>query len=57
MHRKLPDPQVHPYPHSHRDQQHQAETPAHDNSTQQHDGGSTLSDDYDLDVGLAGALQ
>ena len=57
MHRKLPDPQVHPYPHSHRDQQHQAETPAHDNSTQQHDGGSSLSDEYDLDVGLAGALQ
>jgi hypothetical protein len=56
MHHPYPDQQVHPYPHSMGHQQ-QAETLATDGSDQHHDGSTSLSDDYDLDVGLAGALQ
>jgi hypothetical protein len=58
MHRHYPDPQVLPSPHSrgHQQKQHQAQ-PEHDGSAQQHDGNSTMSDDYDLGVGLAGALK
>lgn len=58
MHRHYPDPQVLPSPHSrgHQQKQHQAQ-PEHDGSAQQHDGNSTMSDDYDLDVWLAGALK
>lgn len=59
MHRQLPDPQVHPYPHPH-----------HEHSSADEKAGllnnycgpgqtdcPVLSDEYDLDVGLAGALQ
>lgn len=59
MHRHYPDPQVLPSPHSrgHQQKQHQAQ-PEHDGSTQQqHDGSAAMSDDYDIDVGLAGALK
>lgn len=61
MHRHYPDPQVHPYPH-YRDTHHHASA---DEKAGLLDGycgpGQTdcpsLADDYDLDVGLAGALQ
>lgn len=61
MHHPYPDPQVHPSPHS-RGHQHHASA---DEKAGLLDGycgpGQTecpsLSDDYDLDVGLAGALQ
>lgn len=57
MHRHYPDPQVLPSPHSRgHQQQHQAQ-PEHGGSSQQHDGSSNMSDEYDLDVGLAGALK
>lgn len=57
MHHHHPEPQVHPYPH-------------HEHATADEKAGllnnycgpgqtdcPSLSDDYDLDVGLAGALQ
>lgn len=59
MHRTYPDPQVHPYPHPH-----------HEHSSADEKAGlldgycghgqtdcPTLSDDYAMEVGLAGALQ
>jgi hypothetical protein len=58
MHKHYPDPVVLPSPHSRgHQQQHQAQ-PEHDGSAQQqHDGSAAMSDDYDIDVGLAGALK
>lgn len=56
MHHHHPDPQVLPSPHS-RGHQQQAETPEHDGSAQQHDGSTSLSDEYAMEVGMAGALQ
>lgn len=57
MHRKYPEPVVLPSPHSRGHQQQQAETPANDGDTQQHDGSTSLSDEWNLEVGMAGALQ
>ena len=61
MHRHYPDPQVLPSPHSRGNNQHASA----DEKAGLLDGYCghgqtecpTLSDDYDMDVGLAGALQ
>lgn len=54
MHRNYSDPVVLPSPHSRgHQQQHQAQ-PEHDGSAQQQEH---QTDEYDLDVGLAGALK
>lgn len=59
MHHHHPDPQVHPYPHPHHEQHSSADEktglldgycgPGHTDCP-------TLSDEYDMEVGLAGAL-
>lgn len=58
MHRKYPDPVVLPSPHSRGNQRHASadeKTGLLDGSAQQK--GANQIDDYDLDVGLAGALK
>ena len=60
MHHHNPDPQVHPYPHPHHEQHSSADEKAgllnHYCGPGQTDC-PTLSDEYDMEVGLAGALQ
>lgn len=64
MHRKYPDPIVHPYPHSHhRDQQSHAATVQERAAVRGISGENNRheaydpDDDYELEMGLAGAQQ
>lgn len=56
MHHHHPDPVVHPYPINRDNQMSDKNTQSFDDANGQTDC-PTLSDEYDMEVGLAGALQ